>query len=353
MKILAFDTSMAACSAAVGDGGCILSHRFEAMATGQAERLAPMIADVMKEAAMSFGELQRILVTTGPGTFTGVRIGLSMARGFGVSLEVPVVGLDTLAAIACNDPSRDLPLAVVADARNDEFHVAVFDDAPNPRMVRRAELPSVLPQAPFRLLGSGADMIIAQFPQAQRSAAGDLPVARNFMSAAAALDPASHPSDPLYLRQPDIKPQHRIETLTQLGSAGAALLAELHGESFTAGWREEEFAKLFGAPGLAASIVMHGDQPAGFILTRRAADEAEIITICIRPKMRRKGFAKILVQQAVRHARERGIKHLFLEVGADNAAGHALYRSVGFSEAGRRPRYYRDVEDAITMRKGL
>ncbi len=353
MKILAFDTSMAACSAAVSEDGRILARRHEAMAMGQAERLAPMIAEAMTEAGIAFAELDRIAVTTGPGTFTGVRIGLAMARGFGVSLGIPVTGINSLAAIAINEASRDIPLIVTADARNNEFYLAVFDEAPEPRIVRREDLGQLLPHDPFRLLGSGAGMIMGDFPHAQRSPAGDVPSAQNFIRIAARLDPSGHPPDPLYLRQPDIKPQHRIDTLTALTPASAALLAELHAESFSAGWRDDEFMKLFSAPGMFASIITHNNEPAGFTLLRRAADEAEIITICVRPSLRRKGFGKMLLAHAERSLREQKASSLFLEVNAGNEAALALYRRLGFAEAGRRPRYYRDAEDAIVMRKGL
>jgi tRNA threonylcarbamoyladenosine biosynthesis protein TsaB len=353
MKILAFDTSMAACSAAVRDGDRILAHRHEAMATGQAERLAPMIDEVMQEAGLGFQQLQRIAVTTGPGTFTGVRIGLSMARGFGVSLGIPVTGIDTLAAIALNEPSRDIPLAVVADARNNEFYMAVFDEAIRPRIIRHEDLGKHLPHRPFRLLGSGADIVTENFPEAQRSRAGDVPSAQNFIRIAARLAPSDHPPDPLYLRQPDIKPQHRIETLTHLTSASAAILAELQGESFSAGWRDDEFVKLFAAPGMLAHIITHDNEPAGFALLRQAADEAEIITICVRPTLRRRGFGKMLLSHAERALREHRIKNLFLEVGSRNEAARALYRRLGFTEEGTRPRYYHGTEDAIIMKKGL
>jgi tRNA threonylcarbamoyl adenosine modification protein YeaZ/ribosomal-protein-alanine acetyltransferase len=353
MKILAFDTCMTACSAAVSEGSRILAQRHEAMATGQAERLPVMIDEMMQEAGLAFQDLGRIAVTIGPGSFTGVRIGLAMGRGFGLSLGIPVIGIDALEAIACNERARDLPLAVVADARNNEFYAAVFDDAPEPRIARREDLGTLLPRGPFRLLGSGADMIIGKFPQAERSLAGDTPSARNFAALAVARDPASHPPDPLYLRQPDIKPQHRIDTLTELNAAGAALLAELHGESFSAGWRDDEFAKLFAAPGMWASIITHHREPAGFVLVRRAGDDAEIITICVRPGLRRKGFGKMLLTHAERQLSEQKIGALFLEVGAGNAAARALYARLGFIEAGTRPRYYRGVEDAIIMRKGF
>ncbi len=127
MKLLALDTAMAACSVAVYDSqrACVLASAFASMERGHAEAIAPMVRDVMVEAGLEFRELDRIAVTIGPGTFTGVRIGLSMARGLGLALDRPVTGIDTLSAIAVNEARA--PLLVTADARRDEVYAALFD----------------------------------------------------------------------------------------------------------------------------------------------------------------------------------------------------------------------------------
>src|SRR5947207_4853976 len=142
MIVLAFDTAMAGCSAAVydADANRVLAERFLAMSKGHADAIAPLIRDIMEEAGTGFAELGRIGVTVGPGTFTGVRTGLAMARGFGLSLGIPVIGLDTLSAIACNLEEEDLLVAVAADARRGEIYFSLFD-----RDLAAAEMPSVLP----------------------------------------------------------------------------------------------------------------------------------------------------------------------------------------------------------------
>ena len=81
MKILAVDTALGACSVALLDDGKILAHVFEPMDRGHAERLAPMVDEAMKKAGMDFSSLDRLAVTTGPGTFTGQRVGLAFMRG--------------------------------------------------------------------------------------------------------------------------------------------------------------------------------------------------------------------------------------------------------------------------------
>src|SRR5207247_3498969 len=97
------------------------------MSKGHADAIAPLIREIMLEARVGFDKLGRVAVTTGPGTFTGVRTGLAMARGLALSLSIPIVGVDTLSAIACNAADYRAPVAVAADARRGEIYFALFD----------------------------------------------------------------------------------------------------------------------------------------------------------------------------------------------------------------------------------
>ncbi|HEY3637474.1 MAG TPA: tRNA (adenosine(37)-N6)-threonylcarbamoyltransferase complex dimerization subunit type 1 TsaB [Rhizomicrobium sp.] len=100
MKILAVDTALGACSAALLDGEDILAHAFEVMERGHAERLAPMVQEVMSSAGMAFDAVERLAVTIGPGTFTGQRVGYAFMRGLKLALKRPLVGITTLSAMA-------------------------------------------------------------------------------------------------------------------------------------------------------------------------------------------------------------------------------------------------------------
>ncbi|WGM32636.1 GNAT family N-acetyltransferase [Brevundimonas sp. NIBR11] len=112
-------------------------------------------------------------------------------------------------------------------------------------------------------------------------------------------------------------------------------LAELHAESFHTPWSAVAFADLLGQAG----VVLEGDND-GLILIRVVADEAEILTLAVRPSARRQGLGGRLVEAASRRAAELGANRMFLEVAEDNAPARALYGSLAFKTAGRRPRYY-------------
>src|SRR5580700_7279910 len=130
MRVLAIDTALGACSAAVLDttyGGIVASESV-AMARGHAEALVPLIARVMQASQFAIRDLDRIAVTTGPGSFTGLRVGIAAARGFGVAIGRPVVGVSTLSAYAAPFLGADAASPVIAaiDARHGQVYLQVF-----------------------------------------------------------------------------------------------------------------------------------------------------------------------------------------------------------------------------------
>lgn len=104
-RLLIFDTSGTACSAALWAGGGVLAERYEAMPRGQAERLLPMIEETVAAGGLVFGQLDAVGVTRGPGAFTGLRIGLAAARGLALALDIPAIGITTFEALAVRAPA--------------------------------------------------------------------------------------------------------------------------------------------------------------------------------------------------------------------------------------------------------
>lgn len=367
MKILSLDTAMAACSAAVidTDAPLPLAAACVAMERGHAEALPPMVADVMTASGLAMSQIDRIAVTTGPGTFTGVRIGLAFARGIGLASGIPVIGIDSLSAISANEGAQS-PLLIVSDARNDEVYSALLDANRQwmiaPRVTTAAAAAEGVPSGTI-VLGTAAHAAVAASGRTDLvlSIAGNLPVAAHFARLAIAVSPGRMPA-PLYLRAPDARlqatPLRKIRALSiePVGPASAQLLAALHAEIFEDGWSARSLSELLGTPGTEANLAREADEPLGFIVTRRAADEAEIITIGSRPSVQRRGVARQLLEHHVAGLSAGGVRRLFLEVAASNIAAQGLYLACGFVVAGHRKGYYRrhnGVEDAIIMRREL
>ncbi len=217
MKILAADTALGACSAAVLDGERVLAHRLEAMERGHAEALAPMVEVLMADAGLAFGALERLAVTVGPGTFTGQRVGLAFLRALRVALKIPLVGVTSLEAMAAQAMAEThcARAAVLHDARRGEVYLGASDESG----VRIA--PAVMPFADAIALLTGttgtAELALAGTAAAEASEALNakgvaaratairypdaLWVAR---LGAKAAEPSGPPA-PLYLRPADAK----------------------------------------------------------------------------------------------------------------------------------------------------
>ncbi|MDB6453866.1 tRNA (adenosine(37)-N6)-threonylcarbamoyltransferase complex dimerization subunit type 1 TsaB [Falsirhodobacter sp. 20TX0035] len=121
--ILAFDTSAAHCAAALLQGDTVLAQAEEPMAKGQAERLIPLLEEVLADAGKRWSDLDALAVGTGPGNFTGVRIAVAAARGLALGLDIPALGVTTLEARAHGLPR---PFVVAEDARRGAFYVQTF-----------------------------------------------------------------------------------------------------------------------------------------------------------------------------------------------------------------------------------
>lgn len=127
MRLLAVDTALGGCSVALLEGEKVLAHIFEAMDRGHAERLAPMVAEAMRGA--EFSSLTHLAVTTGPGTFTGQRVGLAFMRGLRLTLKIPLTGVTTLEvlALAAVQESGMTKAAAIHDARREEAYLLLRD----------------------------------------------------------------------------------------------------------------------------------------------------------------------------------------------------------------------------------
>jgi tRNA threonylcarbamoyladenosine biosynthesis protein TsaB len=218
--VLGIDTALGACSAALLRDGEVLARRFEPMTRGHAERLFPMLDEICAEAGKSLGEVDRIAVTVGPGSFTGTRVGLAAARGIALAARGPVVGVTTLAAVAAGaeDVPADGLTGVLFDARRGGCYGQLFDARgralTEPFAAPAGELAERFVRAdterPLLLIGTGAGAALdalSGWPGGVGLARGNpLPDAAVVARLGAALDPETAPAAPLYLRPPDAVP---------------------------------------------------------------------------------------------------------------------------------------------------
>ncbi len=231
--LLAFDTTLDVCSVALLDNaGALAAHISRPMARGHAEALVPMIDEALREAGTGMEALERIAVTTGPGTFTGVRVGVSAARGLALALKLPVAGVTTMDMLAGAvvfsgknwGENREISKILAAiDARRSQAYLALFEggDAANGYPLRCLAAPAVVALEDargwldgncaageeVRVIGSAAEILAAQDDRLRFDIADLTPDAGVVARLAACLPAGRWTGKPqaLYLRAPDAK----------------------------------------------------------------------------------------------------------------------------------------------------
>ncbi len=215
MDILALDSATNACSAALWREGAVTAHRLEPAERGQAERLMPLVLEVLGEAGTEVAALDLLAVTRGPGSFTGLRVGLAAARGMALAAGIPCLGVTTLEAVAAGvEESVPGPLLVVLDAKRADVYAQAFDPSGQPLgepgAVMPGELATLVAGDPVTLVGDAAKTAAEALAEAGRQVrladAPGYPDARVIAAIAAGRwDGKAETPDPLYLRPPDAR----------------------------------------------------------------------------------------------------------------------------------------------------
>lgn len=220
MPVLAIDCAQRFCAAALFDGqaGRLIASRSPDIGRGHAELLPGVIGELFSETGLSFSDINRIGVTTGPGSFAGIRVGVAFARGLAIPRFLPVLGISSLLAIAHPVATeKQCPVMAAIDAKRDRIWGAIVG-ADGSFLAQPAELTAEAAAALARqtgalIVGSASSLLLATDPgleadlivkeEMTRSAPQIAVVA----ALAAGLDPAYHPAEPSYLRSPDARPQ--------------------------------------------------------------------------------------------------------------------------------------------------
>ncbi len=222
MILLALDTSANLCSAVLYDcgQGKVLSSKSENIGRGHAERLMGLLAEVLEAAELEYKDVNRIAAVCGPGSFTGIRVGLATARGLALGLNIPVIGINALEAIALqhNDTvdNAENPIMVALDAKRGEVFTQIFSSSgehmTKPQAIALDQLNDFVPDQPFRVAGSGSQAIVHAMGEQSYEVISDQTAANIEYAARLA---AQMPDDlikpsPLYLRSADAKPQNNF-----------------------------------------------------------------------------------------------------------------------------------------------
>ena len=412
--VLAVDTSTDMLACAVGR---VEGERVELLAAGDHlcrrhanEELVNTCAGVLERAGLTRGDVDCVLVGRGPGSFTGVRIGIATAKGLACGLERPLFGASTLDAVAWGvwkSGVRGL-VGVVGDAMRREVYPGLYQvDESGPvrlfeveTVVKAADAVAAWAERPdageIILAGDGLAKYRAQYEEAgfARFASEDAwhPVGEGLIRAAAAAGtfdgentaPANSGDPalvlPVYTRLSDAEENEAKRlglaspaTVTTTGcddaladrhlqlrpanandpAALAALELKVFGDSNHTPWSENLFADDLALPGHIWWVAHDEGSIVGYAGGVVAGGEIQIDNVAVAPSRRREGIAARLLARVTYDAQMLGATTSVLEADVDNAAAQALYAGLGYAEVGRRPNYYGQGHDALIMEAQL
>jgi ribosomal-protein-alanine N-acetyltransferase len=333
--VLALDTGSPIVSVAVGRAGSALAERSAAQALAST-RLVPMISEVLAVAALEPRQLDGVVALAGPGSFTGLRIGLATALGMHQTLGIGAVAVPTLELLA----------GLVRGPR-------VFGAVRGPRGMwflaeRGRHEPFGLHEtdlaalAPATLVGFGAGAA----PGEGIEAVEPPPLAAEVLRFVAERRTASAPATLL-------SPHYLGSNVVAIAEeSDPERIAAIETAAFATPWSERQLRDAVAdARALVLAAVLDGRAIAYALFGPPAGEEAELLRVAVAPGHRRRGLGRRLVAAGLARLRARGVLDVHLEVEQGNAAARALYESLGFAVGGARRGYYADGGDALLMRR--
>ncbi len=385
--LLAIETATEDVEVVVCDaGGRPLAQHAEDVAHGHTRRLAAIVQATLGEAGVAPAEIRCVAADLGPGSFTGVRVGLATARALALVAGAECRGASSLAALAiAAGLERALVVPLVPAGRRDVYagwyradrngHVAVLlapEVGDAARVVTRTrEAAAVVPRSNVRFVGPGVpmfrDALEGAFPGATGlgfredglSALDLVGAAASAAGPAAGLPARGGPLDPVYVRpaQAEERVRHRVAARTPIvlrpfTLADVPRVEAIERRVFSDPWPESFFSGEIQAAFAYARVAERAGELVGYSVAWLGVGSGHLGNLAVAPEARRLGVANALLDDLHAEADAHGIGAITLEVRVSNGAAQALYRRHGYRLAGLRRRYYRDTgEDALVMER--
>lgn len=366
MNILAFDCSSKTLSAAIGKDDKALAEDYSTENRNHAPYLMPMIHELLEKTHREIKEIDAIGVTVGPGSFTGLRIGIATAKGFADLLNIPIVPICSLDALAENYREERSILVPILDARKNQVYAAIYDN-------RDGEMKKILSETPIspleelaKHLTSFSDILFfgdavpgwreriaevygdrCRFGAEEKNGIHGDALIR--LTSRADLTQCSGDIMPLYLRGVDAKAKFTDYKISEMKDSDIDELVELDKTAFPRPWSHNMFhSELHNGYGHYWVLRSEGKITAygGFWVV---GTECHITNIAVHEDYRHIGQGRALLEHLLKMAELYGAHGITLEVRPSNTTALSLYRSHGFIIEGTRKHYYEDGENAYIM----
>lgn len=373
MKILGIDSSGLSCSVALASDGVLIGESYTNNKKTHSVTLLPMVEKLLEDVQVDIREIDAIAVSKGPGSFTGLRIGAATAKGLGLALDVPIIGVPTVDVLAYNMwGCKDL-VCPLMDARRQQTYSGLYRFTDAGMEIVKAQSALSLEDRieeinelgfPTVFLGDGVPGFTEYIHAHCNVPFSFAPTHMNRQRAGALVALAVTDSykdeqvsadvfSPEYLRVS----QAQRERMEQKGKLvvryaipeDAIELAKISLSSLSDAWSSDEVGASINNAHAKVFVVEEKDKQAiyGYAVLTYAADEGEIPQIAVRADKRRMGCGALMMERVQEFMREQGIKKIFLEVRASNETAKSFYQASGMKEVGVRKGFYREPsEDA-------
>lgn len=381
MKILVCDTSNQNCSAGVYDDGREIAYELSFETRTHSETFMPLVHRVMEQAKITHQELDAYAITVGPGSFTGIRIGLAAVKGMALAADKPCISVSSTEALArsCENAtatSREETILVPAiDARNNRVFARAFEDDTMKTLIpedaydaddlakKIKNMPEVVYGTRRQLLvvGSGAEVMKQAFERNKvhinvycakgaaitpKGVAGaafanpELISARDVKATYCAVSQAER------LRKNDTAQEYKIRPATAEDVDRIMCLEE---GAIPHPWQRNEIEKLITEENKCAFVTEKNGHIACYIGCDIVLDEGNIGNLVTEEEERGKGLATAILKRLLEYLKEQGVKKVYLEVESTNTAALVVYKKCGFKSYNIRKGYFGAGRDAILM----
>ena len=382
MKILAIDTSGKICSVSVMENREILKTKYNKSEREHSQTLMPTIKETLDELKLTIDDIDLLSCSRGPGSFTGIRVGMATIKALSDAKNIPIAGVDTLKALAYSaiikKGKKECKILSMLDAKNENVYFAVFRiHNGNLSLYKNADVANISDvveyinfNTPLYIVGDADPekldplfkaKLSKQYAQGRETAnyeyIEDLPVLSESIALAAQdkYDIGDYGDSntlfPLYLRKPQAQKKKEKEDdklyFLEMTKYDLENIKNKYDE-FPNIWDYETFEEDFKNSNYI--VAKQNNEVVGFIGVRTILDELEIMNIVTRRDKQNQGIASNLLSYLLRHYIGKNlVEKINLEVNEHNIRAISLYRKFGFREVGLRKKYYNNQEDAISM----
>lgn len=351
------------------------------------QTLLPMLEELKRMTELDLGTLDAIAVSAGPGSFTGLRIGSATAKGLAMALDIPIIVVPTLDALAYNCCGTDALVCPIMDARRGQVYTGVYcfkresgepglplreqlvvlEEAcalPIEELAKRAEELALQHRTSILFLGDGvpvfrerlAELLSVPYafatPHRCMQSAASVAALAMVRAAGGGMQSAEE-HKPFYLRVSQAeRERNEAVTIRRMREEDLEQVSRLEEETFSMPWSISAFREMVNHPDAYYFVAVDRDSVCGTCGIRNLAGEGELTNVVIREEYRGSGLGQRLIAEAIGKAQEAGMQAFTLEVRKSNTAAIHVYEKLGFVSEGIRPGFYeKPAEDAVIMWK--